>query len=75
MSSREKKANPQAFIGAGVCFLGAGIAITFALRDSIAGAGMGLFGLGVVFLVTGVTLKRKQESGGAERDRAGRPPS
>lgn len=70
----DQKLNPEAFIGIGVCFMGAGIAITAALRDSVVGAGMGLFGLGVVFLILGIT-KRKQakarESGGDD----GRPPA
>ncbi|MBD3336830.1 MAG: hypothetical protein GF355_15060 [Candidatus Eisenbacteria bacterium] len=74
MSDQEKKKNPQALIGTGFCFITAGLAITFALRDSILGAGMGLFGLGVVFLIAGIGLKRKKEASGMGSGKDSRSP-
>jgi len=73
VSDREKKPNPQAFIGTGICFLGSGIAITFALRDSILGAGMGLVVMGIVFLIVGAKQQRKLESDTARDQEDDRP--
>jgi hypothetical protein len=73
---REKKLNPGAFIGIGVCFMGAGIALSASLRESgAAGSGVGLLGLGVIFLILGLAQKRKLDSGESASDEDDRPPA
>ena len=59
--SREKK--PTAFIAIGVCFMSAGVALSIALHSrGASGAGSGLIGVGVMFLIIGAARKRKLES-------------
>jgi len=73
MPEAKQKMNPGAFLGVGVCFMGAGVVFLAALRESGgAGVGAGLIGLGVIFMILGAAQKRKLESGksaGAEDDR------
>ena len=60
---KRRKTDPRTFIGIGVCFMGAGIALSAALRGSgSVGVGPGLLGLGVICTLTGVAQKRKLES-------------
>ena len=65
MSERKGPINPTALIGVGVCFMGAGVALSAALHaEGASGVGTGLIGLGVIFLALGVARKRKLESDG-----------
>ena len=65
MSADKKRRNPGAFIAIGVCFMGAGVALNAALQEQGAvGAGTGLIGVGVVFLVIGAVQKRRSGLGG-----------
>ena len=60
MSSEKRKTNPTAFIAIGICYMGAGVALAAALNAKGASVvGIGLIGVGVAFLVIGVTQKRK----------------
>ncbi len=68
MSDGKLQQNPVAFLAVGVCFLGAGMAIG---RPG----GIGLIGVGVIFLILGVTQKRKQQSGESQGDDDNRPPA
>ena len=51
-----KNKNPKALIGAGVAFIGAGVALNAAVNP---GVGMGLMGIGIVFLIIGIKQKRE----------------
>jgi len=63
MQDLNSKPNPKALIAAGICFMGSGVALSAALHlRGGSGAGIGLIGIGVVFLVIGITRKRKLES-------------
>ncbi len=78
MPGKKREVNPGAMIALGICFMGAGVAISAALRESGAagvGSGAGLIGLGVVFLAVGAGAKRKAESGEAGSDEDERPPA
>jgi len=70
MSKKTRKANPRAMLAVGICFMGAGVALSLALRESgSAPVGIGLIGLGLVFFAIGAGAKRKaelDESGGDE---------
>ena len=68
MPGKSREFNPGAFIGVGVCFMGSGVALSAALRQSGAGAvGISLIALGIVFMILGFSKKRELES----RDRGG----
>ena len=54
-----KNKNPKALIGAGVAFIGAGVALNAAVNP---GVGMGLMGIGIVFLIIGIKQKREQDN-------------
>jgi hypothetical protein len=76
MAGSNRDLNPNAFMGAGVCLMGSGVALTVALRQGGAAAvGISLISLGVIFAILGYTKKREFES----RDSAGedddRPPA
>jgi hypothetical protein len=60
MLDDDRKPTPTAFIAIGVCFLGAGVALTTALSSrGASGAGIGLIGIGVVFLIVGAVRRRR----------------
>jgi hypothetical protein len=62
MPGKNRDFNPTAFIGVGVCFMGSGVALTAALRQSGAGAvGISLIALGLVFMILGFNKKRELE--------------
>lgn len=68
--------NPRAFVGVGVSFMGAGIALASALSDSSGPAvGISLFALGLVFLLSGLARQRKLASGGGSDGGDERPPA
>ena len=73
MPREDRKGNPSAMIGVGICFMAAGVALSFALRESgSAPVGIGLISLGLIFFAVGAGAKRKAkpgESGGAEDER------
>ncbi|MBN1507498.1 MAG: hypothetical protein JW955_11665 [Sedimentisphaerales bacterium] len=74
MPGKNREKNPIAFIAIGVCFMGAGVALSAALHSKGASAvGIGLIGVGVAFLIVGATQKRKLESGESAGDKEGRP--
>ena len=74
MPDKNYKPNPAAFIAIGVCFMGAGVALVAALHSAGAsGVGIGLMGMGVVFLLIGVAQKRRMTSGKQNGDEQGRP--
>ena len=78
MSDRKPQQNPAAFLPIGLCFLGAGIAIglpAMVAGNAIAGVGAGLMGLGVIFLLLGLSQKKKAESGRMVGDEDERPPA
>jgi hypothetical protein len=62
---RKAKVNPNAFIAIGVCYMGAGVTLGIALQSKGtfgSWIGLGLIGVGVVFLVMGALQKRKSNS-------------
>ena len=74
MPEKDGRKNPTAFIAIGVCFMGAGVALSAALHSSGGSAvGIGLIGVGVAFLIIGATQKRKLESGKSAGDQENRP--
>ena len=74
MAERNNEPNPMALIAVGICFIGSGVAISAALHlRGGSGAGIGLIGMGVVFLVIGITRKRKLESEKSNEGRKARP--
>ena len=76
MANRKGKMNPVAFIAMGVCFMGAGVALSISLHArGASGSGTGLIGLGVIFFIVGMAKKRKAESGEQGVDDEGRPPA
>lgn len=69
MSEDKEKLNPGAFIGSGVAFIGAGIALSVALMERTGPAvGIALIGLGVTFLILGLSQKKKLEAGESGED-------
>ena len=63
-------------LGVGVCFMGAGVALSLSLRESgSAPVGIGLISLGVVFFAIGAGAKRKAELGKSGGDEDERPPA
>ena len=52
----ENKINYRAFLFAGICFIGAGAVFTAAVNPGI---GAALIGLGVVWLVIGITKGKR----------------
>jgi tellurite resistance protein TehA-like permease len=61
MPKNNQKPNPTAFIAIGICFMGAGVALSAALSSRGAPViGIGLIGVGVMFLLIGVSQKRKE---------------
>jgi hypothetical protein len=64
MQENRRRSNPVAFIAIGVCYMGAGVALGAALRETSGFViGVSLVGIGVVFLVLGVVRKRKMDKG------------
>jgi uncharacterized membrane protein YidH (DUF202 family) len=64
MQEKRRRSNPVAFIAIGVCYMGAGVALGAALRETSGFViGVSLVGIGVVFLVLGVVRKRKMDKG------------
>ncbi|GEM_PF-5110185 len=64
MTGKKRRKNPVAFIAVGVCFMGAGVALSIAQHATDAsGVGTGIIGLGVIFFIVGIARKRKVESG------------
>ncbi|MFN2297772.1 MAG: hypothetical protein ACK2UB_02910 [Anaerolineales bacterium] len=62
MDNEKQKPNPIAFIAIGVCFMGAGVALGAALHSSGgSGVGIGLTGIGVVFLIVGAIQSGKKQ--------------
>lgn len=60
MPGKNDKKNPVAFLAIGVCFMGAGVALTTALHAEGASAvGIGIIGIGVIFLLLGVAQMRR----------------
>lgn len=76
MSGENRDFDPRAFIGIGVCFMGSGVALSAALGRSGAGAvGISLIGLGVIFLLLGISKKRELESRDGQAGDEDRPDS
>ena len=74
MSSGKQKMRPTAFIAIGVCFMGAGVAMSTALHSrGASGAGTGLIGIGVMFIIIGAVQRRKIRSGKSGGDEDDRP--
>jgi hypothetical protein len=74
MPVKNRQKNAIAFIAIGVCFMGAGVALSAALHSRGAPVvGVGLIGVGVAFLIIGVTQKRKLDSGESAGDEEDRP--
>ena len=73
MPKKTREADPRAMLAIGICFMGAGTALSLALRESgSAPVGIGLISLGVIFFAIGAGAKRKAElgkSGGEDKDR------
>ena len=72
MPVTKRPKNPVAFIAVGVCFMGAGVALSAALESGGSVVGIGVIGVGVAFLIVGAAQKRKlqsSESAGDEQDR------
>ena len=73
MPRKTRDADPRAMLAIGICFMGGGVALSLALRESgSAPVGIGLISLGVIFLAIGAGAKRKAEadkSGGEDGDR------
>lgn len=63
MSGKNNNINPIAFIAIGICFMGAGVTLGIALNSRGAfGIGIGLIGVGLMFLLIGVAQKQKMQS-------------
>ena len=76
MSKKTRKANPRAMLAVGICFMGAGVALSLALRESgSAPVGIGLIGLGLVFFAIGAGAKRKAELDESRGDEDNLPPA
>ena len=76
MPKRERETDPRAMLAVGVCFMGAGVALSLALRKSgSAPVGIGLISLGLIFFAIGAGAKRKAESRESGGDEDGRPPA
>ena len=76
MSRKPREADPRAMLAVGVCFMGAGVALSLALRKSgSAPGGIGLIGLGLVFFAIGAGARRKAELGKSRGDEDDRSPS
>jgi len=76
MPFEKTKRNPRAFIAIGVCFMGAGVALNIALHaHGAGGAGIGLIGVGVMFLVIGAAQRRKLDSSRTTREDDDRGPA
>jgi hypothetical protein len=62
MDNEKHKTNPATFIALGVCFVGAGVALGAALHSrGGSGVGLGLIGVGVVFLIVGAIQSGKKQ--------------
>jgi hypothetical protein len=62
MDNKNRKTNPRAFLAVGVCFMGAGVALGASLYSRGGyGVGIGLLGIGVVFLIIGAAQLRKKK--------------
>ena len=69
MSSKSNNINPTAFIAIGICFMGAGVTLGITLNsEGVSGVGIGLIGVGVMFLLIGVAQKRKIQQRKIEDD-------
>ena len=69
MSSKSNNINPTAFIAIGICFMGAGVTLGITLNSAgVSGVGIGLIGVGVMFLLIGVAQKRKIQQRKIEDD-------
>ncbi|MBD3367164.1 MAG: hypothetical protein GF405_03175 [Candidatus Eisenbacteria bacterium] len=67
--SDDKRALPVVFIALGISFLGVGVAMSAALAQSgLPMAGMGMFGLGIVFIVLGVAKRREARRQNGDED-------
>ena len=67
MPSKSQAKNPISFIAIGVCFMGAGVTLSVALDSrGASGVGIGITGIGVMFLIIGATQMRKVQSGKPE---------
>jgi len=76
MPDTRRDVDPRAFIGVGVSFMGAGVALAAALSDSSGPAvGIALFAIGVVFFASGLARRRKLESVGKRSGDDDRPPA
>ena len=76
MPDTNRDFNPTAFIGVGVCFMGSGVALTAALRESGGGAvGISLIGLGLIFMILGINKRRELEARDSETEDDERPPA
>lgn len=61
MSGKKKKVNPTAFIAIGICYIGAGVALSAALEtDSGPVIGIAITGIGIIFLVIGIVNRKKE---------------
>jgi hypothetical protein len=54
----KKEPNYKAFIPIGITFMGAGVALMAAINP---GVGVGLIGVGVVFLIIGIKKTREED--------------
>ena len=52
----KKVKNPKGMIAVGICFMGAGVAISSSANNS---AGYGLVALGFIFMIVGFSNKKK----------------
>jgi len=74
MPEKDRPSDPRVLLSVGICFMGAGLALSFALRESgRAPVGIGLISLGLIFFAIGAGGIRSQKSDESSDDDGQRP--